>query len=193
MSHRPQGWIPPATVTGSPSSPPFDTRAGEIQERDPCAIIVRIRARSHSIPAAWVGAGCVGAGPCNCPERPKSGKLLRRLIQALSHLYFRASEERTGLSFSPQRQLLTQILFQCDQLLFPSPAKPLATLAMGSGRCTHRLLGTFQRPGFLQLLFPDEDSSLSDAARERQQEEKHQAVTDLTCFFSCNQVGVIQR
>lgn len=44
---------------------------------------------------------------------------------------------------------------------------------MGRRRCTGRLLCIFQQPGLLQLLFPKQDSSLSDAAGERQQEEKH--------------------
>ena len=44
---------------------------------------------------------------------------------------------------------------------------------MGRGRCTGRLLCIFQQPALLQLLFPEQDPSLPDAARERQQEEKH--------------------
>lgn len=54
-----------------------------------------------------------------------------------------------------------------------TPAKPLVTLAMGRGRCTGRLLCLFQQPGWLHLLFPEQDPSLPDATGERQQEEKH--------------------
>lgn len=43
---------------------------------------------------------------------------------------------------------------------------------MGRRRCTGRLLCIFRQPGLFQLLFPEHDPSLPDAARERQQEEK---------------------
>lgn len=63
LCHCPQGWILPVTVAGGPpTSPPLEATSGKIQERDLCAITVRIRARSHSVPAVWMDGGCVDAG-----------------------------------------------------------------------------------------------------------------------------------
>lgn len=58
-------------------------------------------------------------------------------------------------------------------VLSPAPAKPLVTLAMGRRQCTGHLLCVFQQPGLLQLLFPAQNPSLPDAARQRQPEVKH--------------------
>lgn len=53
-------WIPRQSG-GSPTSSPFGSSSSKVQERDLCAITVRIRAQSHSIPAPWMDEKCVDA------------------------------------------------------------------------------------------------------------------------------------
>lgn len=71
------------------TAPPFETSPGQIQERSPSAITVRIRTWSHLVPAAGVDERHVDAGFV-------LGKL-PRLIQPLLHLCFLAFKERTDL------------------------------------------------------------------------------------------------
>lgn len=47
---------------GHSSLLPSCPSSGKIQERDLCAITVRIRAWSHSVPAVWMDEGCVDTG-----------------------------------------------------------------------------------------------------------------------------------
>lgn len=57
LSCCPMVWIP-RQLGGAPTSSPSGT-SSKVQERDLCAITVRIRAQSHSVPAAWMDERCV--------------------------------------------------------------------------------------------------------------------------------------
>lgn len=156
---------------GSPTSSPFGNSSGKVQERDVCAITVRIRAQSHSVPAAWVKGEC-RLCPCGCPKGPKSGKLFYTgWFRHFGVCIFLPLKR--GTSCISPRSASFLLKYYSSAISCSQP--PLLNLwwHFGKEQWAGHLLSIFQQPVLRQLLLPEQAPSWPDAAGESQGEEKH--------------------